>query len=151
MRIVLSHFSHVQLSATIWAIAYQVPLSMGFSRQEYWSRLIVVAHGLSCFAACGIFPDQRWKPVSPALSGRFFITVPLLTIYCIIIWAPLVAQMVKSLPAILETRVNLLVGKIPWRRKKQSTPVFLPGESHGQRNLVGYSTWDHKKQERLIS
>ena len=32
-----------------------------------------------------------------------------------------------------------LVGKIPWRRKWQPTPVFLPGESHGQRSLVGYS------------
>ena len=31
------------------------------------------------------------------------------------------------------------VGKIPWRRKRQPTPVFLPGESHGQRSLVGYS------------
>ena len=30
------------------------------------------------------------------------------------------------------------VGKIPWRRAQQSTPVFLPGESHGQRSLVGY-------------
>ena len=31
------------------------------------------------------------------------------------------------------------VGKIPWRRKWQPTPVFLPGESHGQRSFVGYS------------
>ena len=31
------------------------------------------------------------------------------------------------------------VGKIPWRRARQHTPVFLPGESHGQRNLEGYS------------
>ena len=31
------------------------------------------------------------------------------------------------------------VGKIPWRRAWQSTPVFLPGESHGQRSLVSYS------------
>ena len=31
------------------------------------------------------------------------------------------------------------VGKIPWRRKWQPTPVFLPGESHRQRNLVGYN------------
>ena len=31
------------------------------------------------------------------------------------------------------------VGKIPWRRARQPTPVFLPGESHGQRSLVGYS------------
>ena len=32
------------------------------------------------------------------------------------------------------------VGKIPWRRARQSTPVFLPGETHGPRSLVGYST-----------
>ena len=37
------------------------------------------------------------------------------------------------------------VGKIPWRRKWQPTPVFLPGESHGQRSLVGYSLWGCKE------
>ena len=31
------------------------------------------------------------------------------------------------------------VGKIPWRRKWQPTPVFLPGKSHGQKSLAGYS------------
>ena len=36
---VLSHFSHVQLFVTLWTIAYQAPLSMEFSRQEYWSGL----------------------------------------------------------------------------------------------------------------
>ena len=34
-------------------------------------------------------------------------------------------------------------GKIPWRMKWQPTPVFLPGKSHGQRSLVGYSPWGH--------
>ena len=38
------------------------------------------------------------------------------------------------------------VGKIPWRRKWQPTPVFLPGKSHGQRSLAGYSPWGHKSQ-----
>ena len=37
------------------------------------------------------------------------------------------------------------VGKIPWRRAWQPTPVFSPGESHGQRSLVDYSPWDHKE------
>ena len=37
------------------------------------------------------------------------------------------------------------VGKIPWRRAWQPTPVFLPGESHGQRSLVGYSPWGRKE------
>ena len=36
-------------------------------------------------------------------------------------------------------RFNPWVGKIPWRRAWQPTPVFFPGESHGQRGLVGYS------------
>ena len=35
--------------------------------------------------------------------------------------------------------------KIPWRRKWQPTPVFLPGESHGWRSLVGYSPWGRKE------
>ena len=39
------------------------------------------------------------------------------------------------------------VGKIPQRRKWQPTPVFLPGESHGQRSLAGYSPWGHKELE----
>ena len=36
-------------------------------------------------------------------------------------------------------------GKIPWRRKWQPTPVFLPGKSYRQRSLMGYSPWDHKR------
>ena len=45
------------------------------------------------------------------------------------------------------------VGTIPWRRAWQPTSVFLPGESHGQRRLVGYSPWGCKEldmTERLI-
>ena len=37
------------------------------------------------------------------------------------------------------------VGKMPWRRKWQPTPVFLPGKSHGQRNLAGYNPWGRKE------
>ena len=36
------------------------------------------------------------------------------------------------------------VRKISWRRKWQPTPVFFPGESHGQRSLAGYSPWGHR-------
>ena len=39
------------------------------------------------------------------------------------------------------------VGKIPWRRKWQPTPVLLPGQSHGQRSLVGYR-WGRKESDR---
>ena len=40
---------------------------------------------------------------------------------------------------------DLWVRKIPWRRKWQSTPVFLPGKFHGQRSLAGYSPWGPKE------
>ena len=40
---------------------------------------------------------------------------------------------------------NPKVGKIPWRRKWQPTPVFLPGKSHGLRSLAGYSPWGRKE------
>ena len=51
----------------------------------------------------------------------------------------LVAQTVKRLLQCGRPRFKPWVGKIPWRRKWQSTPVLLPGKSHGQRSLVGYS------------
>ena len=38
----------------------------------------------------------------------------------------------------------------PWRRKWQSTPVLLPGKSHGQRSLVGYSQWGHKLKTKFL-
>ena len=42
---------------------------------------------------------------------------------------------------------NPWVGKISWRRKWQPTPVFLPGESHGWRSLIGYSPWGRKASD----
>ena len=44
-----------------------------------------------------------------------------------------------------ETQIQSWAGKIPWRRTWQPTPVFLPGESHGWRNLAGYSPWGHEE------
>ena len=60
---VLNCFAHVQLYATLWTVAHQAPLSMGFSRQEYWSGLL--------FPPPGIKPESL---MSPALAGRFFTT-----------------------------------------------------------------------------
>ena len=46
---------------------------------------------------------------------------------------------------IMRPRFDPWVGKIPWRRKWQPTPVFLSAKSHGQRSLVGYSPWGRKR------
>ena len=65
----VSHFSHVQLFATLRTLAHQAPLSMGFSRQEYWSGLP--------FPPPGDLSDLGIEPVSlrsPALASGFFTT-----------------------------------------------------------------------------
>ena len=51
---------------TLWTVAHQAPLSMGFSRQEYWSELP--------FLSPGDLPNPGIEPSSPALAGRFFTT-----------------------------------------------------------------------------
>ena len=64
----MSVLSHIQLFSTPWTVACQAPLSMGFSRQEYWSWLP--------FPAPGHLPHPGIEPVFPALAGRFFTTAP---------------------------------------------------------------------------
>ena len=57
----------------------------------------------------------------------------------------LVAQRVKRLPAMQETWVQSLGQEDPLEKEMATTPVFLPGKSHGQRSLEDYSPWDHKE------
>jgi len=54
--------------------------------------------------------------------------------------------MVNNLPAMQKTRFNPWIGKILWRREWLPTPVFLSAEIHGQRSLVGYSSWSLESQ-----
>ena len=62
------------------------------------------------------------------------------------------AQMVRICLQCRRPGLNPCVGKIPWRRKWQLTPIFLPGESHGQRSLASHNPGGHKESgttERL--
>ena len=59
--------------------------------------------------------------------------------------ASLVAQTVKNLPVVQKTQV--WVGRNPWRREWLPTVVFLRGESHGQRSLVGYGPWGRPESD----
>jgi len=57
---------------------------------------------------------------------------------------------VKNLPANagdMRHGFNPWIGKIPRRKAGEPTPVLLPGESHGQRSLVGYSPWGHTESD----
>ena len=65
----LSCFSHVQLCVTLWTVAHQAPLYMGFSRQEHWGKL-------QC-PPSGDLPDPGIEPISPTSStlARGFFTI----------------------------------------------------------------------------
>ena len=62
-------------------------------------------------------------------------------------WAFLVAQRSRIHPHCRRRRFDPWVGKFPWRRKWQPALVFLPGKSHGQRNVMGYSPWGHQESD----
>ena len=68
---------------------------------------------------------------SPTFSSRSFIAL------CFTFWASLVAQLVNNLPAVQGTWVLSLDQEDPLERNRQTTPVSLPGKSHGQRSLGG--------------
>ena len=99
-------------SAIPWTVTRQAPLSMGFSRQEYWNGLP--------FPPPGNLPNPGIKPVSlmsPALAGGFLTKSAIRGrsgkykaikgIICLT-WASLVVQLVKNLPAMWETWVRSL-------------------------------------------
>ena len=86
----------VRLLATPWTSAYQAPLSMGFSRQEYWNGVPLPS-------------PQSWS------------------------------QLKRGFPC-------GSVCKDPLEKEMATTPVFVPGEFHGQRNLVGHSPWGLKSR-----
>ena len=73
--------------------------------------------------------------------------------HCLLTQASLVAQMAKNPSAKQETGFSPWIGKTPPhththpKKEWQPTPVFLPGESHGQGSLAGYSPWGHKKSD----
>ena len=98
----LNCFSHVQLFAILWTIARQAPLSMGFSRQEYWT-------GLPCRPP-GDLPDPGIKLISlrsPALSGGFFTTSAIWEAHSI----PVSGNPMEASTA---THSSILPWRIPW-------------------------------------
>ena len=179
---------------TPWTASHQVLLSLGFSRQEHWSRLpfpspmqekvksesavtqscLTLSDPMDCSlpgsSVHGIFRARvlEWGAIAFSESERQTLPIgkergetlthfllqpelvpcwtpqPLLSLFPIVLGGFPDGSVVKDLP-IRRCRFNPWVGKIPWRRKWQPTPVFLPGKSHGQKSLVGYSSWHTKE------
>ena len=89
---------------------------------------------------------------NPALvhSGWGLVLLPLLSsLFCLSIGCGVgfpASSVVKNLPANAGDADSILgSGRFPWRKKWQPTPVFLPGKSHGQSSVAGYSPWRHKR------
>ena len=161
---------------TPWTVARQVPLSMGFSRQECWSGLP--------FLSPGDLPHWRIKPRSPALQADSLLTeLHWICLNTSKIWGVISVYAGKFLYRDLSDSLKTTgysiscmwqrpnfgwwnegfltfdmgfpgdavikntsasagdvdIRKSPWRRKRQPSPVFLPGKFHGWRSLVGYS------------
>ena len=169
--------SRDQLFATPWTAAYHAPPSMGFSRQEYWSGVPLpsrIAPSTCLYFLIHTFVSLLSYPVTLAKSyvgdnGRQLSRQPKhkaikadrrMYKICMDLGqrlvynssegqrAPLVAQTVKNLPAMLgDPGLIPGSGKIPWRKEQLPSPVFLPGEFHGQRSLAGYSPRGHKESD----
>ena len=133
---------------------------MGFSRQEYWSGLP--------FPSPGDLPNPGLEPGLPGSRSRTrevlvfarFSSSPSLGLSCSYDF-----ELADSFPGgssgKRKKKKNTCqcrrckrhrfhhsrVRKIPWRRAWQPTPVFLPGESHGQRSLAGYSPGSHRESD----
>ena len=105
----------------------------------HWYLPLLLAH-----PECGEYRDGSDLVPVPRETEDTFTTVTAAMAF----YSSLVAQSLKRLPPMQETRVRSLGRReIPWRRKWQSTPVFLPGESHGRRSLVGYSPRGRKESD----
>ena len=134
-------------SMTPRSIVCQAPLFMEFSRQDYWSRLP--------FPPPEDLSNQVIKPVSPALAGGFFTTMPPWEAICVCVCTHthththtgFLSFLYHKPSVIQETQLPLLGREDPWRRKWLPTPVFLPGEFHRQKSLAGYIPSGHKESD----
>ena len=144
---------------TAWTVAHQAPLSMGFSKLPFPSP--------GDLPDSGMF--EPVSPVSSTLQADSLSAEPLRKPYILyereremslyiwkynILYNTKHTQQNKHFPGGASGKepncqcrtykkhgLDLWVGKIPWSRAWQSTRVVLPGESHGQRTLLGYSPW----------
>ena len=91
----------------------------------------------------------RNRTGASCIAGGFFTNWATYVTYFIYVLYNLIYILYTYLLQYRRPGFDSWVRKIPWRRKWQSTPVFLPGESHGQRNLAGYSPWVLKSQTQL--
>ena len=143
-----SHLVSDSLQPDELYVACQAPLSMGFSRKEYWSRLPFPPPG--DLPNPGIGPASlasrllHWQADTSPLEppGKLNVQVESDTNVSSTPQASLAAQTVKDAPVMRETWVRSLSWKDPLEKGMLPTPVFWPEEFHGL-----YSPWGHKESD----
>ena len=118
-------------------------VAISYSRESFQPRIESGSRASPALQVDSV-PLSHWGACSHHAGGNMFATADISLRY-----------MAHGLPSWLSgnesacqcrrRRFHPWVGKIPWRRKWQPTLVFLPGKSHGQRNLADNSPWGHKR------
>ena len=146
-HVLLSLFSHVLLFSTLWPVAHQVHLSMGFSSQEYWSGLP--------FPPLGDLLNLEIEPTSftsPALAVGEGNGTPL-QYSCLEnpmnggAWQAAVHGVARSRTQLSDFTFTFHFHAL--EKEMQPTPVFFPGESQGRGSLVGCRLWGRTEWTRL--
>ena len=133
-------------SDALWSYSLEVFRAQEVGRKPSkgtctWGHSVIIV--IWKFAALPISPSFMFLCIPLWMFDSVSVTAVLISEYhflflcfdvVLLVWASLVAQMVKNLPVMWETWVQTLGPKIPWRREWQPTPIFLPGEFHGQRS-----------------
>ena len=123
---------------TLWTVSHQAPLSMRFSRQEYWSGLpftTFIFTILSTFRTSLIAQLVKNSPAMPETLVLFLGQKDLLekgqATHCSILGLPLWFSWLRICLQCRSPGFNPWVRKIPWKMERLPTPVFWPGEFHG--------------------
>ena len=137
-----------------WTVEPDGLQSMGMKRVRHdWATntSLHLTTALLIWESEGIFPSKKkmsyWllqflHPHSLPCTQCYWILSPHITL----LRASLVAQWWRIHLQCRRCTCDPWIGKIPWRRKRQHTPVFLPGKSHGQKRLVGYIVHEVTKE-----
>ena len=119
-----------------WLTGFQTWQEISFQRQENQST--------TDFSSATLDTRRRWENVCLVIQGKH--CDPRI-LHCSVKYS-IVAQMVSNPPATWKTWVRSLSREDPLEKGMATHSNILPRESHGQRNLEGYSAWGHKESDR---
>ena len=146
----LGCFRSVWLFANLWPVDHQAPLSVGILQVRILEWIAVPFSWASCQSrdwTCMSYVSYIGRRV---LYHSHLLGSPWAIIICSFVEGIRLSRWLRWWRICLQckrTEFDPWLRKIPLRRKWQPTPVFLPGESHGQRSLVGYHPWGRKESD----